>query len=120
MSEMKAIDRDEAAIAAMTPAPWVSVVWRQTNASECQSYGIIINVPRVALDHDVALLPDDADGIARLRNRMPLYVRYFRAVEARDRHYKNRANGIWAAAQFSLRKEVAAARKALLEDTDGT
>ena len=56
------------------------------------------------------LTREERDEIYRLCGRLPLYVRYFQAVEARGRQ------------PFDCTKaadELYAARKALLEDTDG-
>ena len=55
------------------------------------------------------LTREERDEIYRLCARLPLYVRYFRAVEARNRDDSAKTCD-----------ELYAARKALLEDTDGT
>ena len=67
-----------------------------------------------AIERDEAAVQAIQDGFIgdpdRLVERLPLYVAYFRAVEARDRQ------------PFDCTKaadELYAARKALLEDSDG-
>ena len=110
-SDLKAIERDEAALAAMTPGPWSGDTIDKTTRVYTELEGG--RVAKILFDADWGS-DADAAGIARLRNRMPLYVAYFRAVEARD------ATPVDLAGAAERADELYAARKALLEDTGAT
>ena len=110
MSDLTPIERDEAALAAMTPGRWFADHAEQCG-EVCAPDGTCLFHRDVEYDNTFAA---DCYGIARLRNRMPLYVRYFRAVEARD------AIPVDFAGAAERADELYAARKALLEDSDET